>query len=142
MNVMVVVGDDSITFTNLGRTHEVPILRRDYVSASTDLDWSRAPSEYFSQMLQHLTAKLSLTEDQQAKIKPILEQEAGEAGQFIASPALTQKDKLDKLEKIVHTSDEKLKPILSENQWQVLQDMRKRQRQELRESIMGKAKEQ
>jgi hypothetical protein len=141
MNVVVLVGNESIRFTKLGRTYEAPILRRDHVAANTDLDWSRAPAEYFSQKIRHLSAKLALTEDQQAKIKPILEQESGEAGQFITNPALTQEDKLDNLERIVRRSDEKLKPILSANQWQALQDMRKEQKQEMRESIMKKEKE-
>jgi hypothetical protein len=138
MNVVVIVGDGSITFTKLGRTHVVPILRRDNVAVSTDLDWSRAPGDYFSQKLQHLSAKLDLTQDQQTKIKPILSQEAGLASQFMANPALTRKDKVDKLDKIVHASDEKLKPVLSADQWQLLQDMRKEQRQELRKSITKK----
>jgi hypothetical protein len=141
MNVVVLVGNESIRFTKLGRTYEVPILRRESVPANTDLDWSRAPGEYFDQKLQRLSAKLALTEDQQAKIKPILEQESGEAGQFITSPVLTPKDKLDKLEKIVHTSDEKLKPILSANQWQILQDMRKEQKQEMKKAITKKAED-
>lgn len=141
MNLVVLVGSESMQFTRLGRTYEVPILRRDHTPASADLDWSRAPGEYFDQKLRHLSEKLALTEEQQAKIKPILEQESGEAGQFITSPALSPKDKLDNLEKIVRASDEKLKPILSANQWQTLQDMRKEQKQELKEAVMKKEKE-
>jgi hypothetical protein len=142
MNVVVQVGSQSITFTKLGRTSEVPILRRESVPATTGFDWSRAPSEYFSRKLQHLSEKLGLTPDQQAKIKPILEQEAGEAGQMISTPVLSTEDKLKKLENIVRSSDEKLKPILSSDQWQALQNMRRQQRRELRESLSEKSKEQ
>jgi hypothetical protein len=142
MNVVVMLGSKSITFTKLGTTAEMPILRREDLPAKTGLDWSRAPGEYFSQKLQHLSEKLDLTPAQQAKIKPVLEQEAGEAGQITANPVLSREDKLNKLEKIVRLSDEKLKPILSADQWQILQDMRKEQKRELKESIAEKPKGQ
>src|SRR5882672_3050848 len=142
MNVVVQVGSESIKFTKLGRTSEVPILRRESAPTTTGFDWSRAPSEYFSQKLRHLSEKLGLTPDQQTRIKPILEQEAGEAGQLISNPVLSTKDKLNKLETIVRSSDQKLKPILSADQWQTLQDMRRQQTRELRESLSEKSKDQ
>ena len=141
MNLVVQVGSESIKLTKLGRTYEVPILRRESAPTTTGLNWSRAPSEYFSQKLQHLSEKLDLSPDQQAKIKPILEQEAGEAGESMANPVLSAEDKLNKLQTIVRSSDKKLKPILSADQWQTLQDMRKLQKQELRESLSEKSKD-
>ena len=141
MNVVVQVGSESIKFTKLGQTHEVPILRRESAPTTTGIDWSRAPGEYFSQKLRHLSEKLGLTPGQQAQLKPILEQEAGEAGQFISNPVLSREDKLKKLETIVRSSDQKLKPILSADQWQTLQDMRGQQRRELRESLSEKSKD-
>lgn len=142
MDVVVLVGNKTITFTKLGRTSEVPILRRETLPAKAGFDSSRAPSEYFSQKLQHLSEKLDLSPDQQAKIKPILEQEAGEAGQLTSNPVLSSEDKLNKLEKIVRSSDQKLKPILTADQWQTLQNMRKEQKRELKESIAEKPKAQ
>ena len=142
MDVVVLVGTKTITFTKLGRTSEVPILSRETLPAQSGFDWSRAPSEYFSQKLQHLSEKLDLSADQQAKVKPILEQEAGEAGQITSNPVLSSEDKLNRLEKIVHSSDQKLKPILSADQWQTLQNMRKEQKRDLRESIAEKPKAQ
>jgi hypothetical protein len=142
MAVVVLVGNKTITFTKLGRTSEVPILRRETLPAKAGFDWSRAPSEYFSQKLQHLSEKLDLSPDQQAKIKPILEQEAGEAGQLTSNPVLSSEDKLNKLEKIVRSSDQKLKPILTADQWQTLQNIRKEQKRELNESIAEKPKAQ
>jgi len=142
MNVVVLVGSKSITFTKFGTAAEMPILSREDLPAKTGFDWSRAPGEYFSQKLEHLSEKLDLTPVQQARIKPILEQEAGEAGQITANPVLSREDKLNKLEKIVRSSDAKLKPILSTDQWQALQDMRKRQRRELKESLAEKPKDQ
>jgi hypothetical protein len=54
---------------------------------------------------------------------------------------LSAEDKLKKLETIVRSSDQKLKPILSADQWQTLQDMRGQQRRELRESLSEKSKD-
>jgi len=142
MNVVVTVGSKSITFTKLGTTSEMPILRREDLPAKTGLDWSRAPGEYFSQKLEHLSEKLDLTSVQKARVKPILEQEAGESGQITANPVLSRKDKLNKLEKIVRSSDAKLKPILSTDQWQTLKNMRKAQWRELRESLVERPKSQ
>lgn len=142
MNVLVMVGSESITFTKLGTTSEMPILSREDLPAKNGLDWSRAPGEYFSQKLEHLSEKLDLTSVQKARVKPILEQEAGEAGQITANPVLSREDKLNKLEKIVRSSDTKLKPILSTDQWQTLETMRKAQRRELRESLVERPKTQ
>jgi hypothetical protein len=142
MNVVVMVGSNSITFTKLGTTSEMPILRREDLPAKTGLDWSRAPGEYFSQKLEHLSEKLDLTSVQKARVKPILEQEAGESGQITANPVLSREDKLNQLEKIVRSSDAKLKPILSTDQWQTLKNMRKAQWRELRESLVERPKSQ
>ena len=141
MNVVVQVGSESIKFTKLGRTSEVPILRRETAPTTTGFDLSRAPGEYFSEKLRHLSEKLDLSPDQQAQIKPILEQEAGEAGEGISNPVLSTEDKLNKLETIVRSSDKKLKPILSADQWQTLQDLLKQQKLELKESLSKKSKD-
>ena len=137
-NVIVLIGSTSITVTRLGRTSELPILSRETVPLQTGLDWSRAPSEYFSQKLQHLSEKLQLTADQQVKIKPILEQEAGEARYITANSVLSREDKVSELQSIVHSSDQKLKPILSLDQWRTLQNMRKDQKREIRKLIEAK----
>jgi hypothetical protein len=81
-NVLVLIGSKTITFTQLGATFEVPILYSEALPPRPVLDWSRLPSEYFSQKLQNLSDKLDLTADQQTKMKPIFEQEAGEARQI------------------------------------------------------------
>jgi hypothetical protein len=83
---------------------------------------------------------LNLTPEQQGKIKPILEQESGEVREI--SPVLSRKDKLSAVEKIVRASDEKLKPILSTDQWHTLQEIRKEQKRELRNSPANNPKNQ
>jgi hypothetical protein len=130
---LVLVGTDTLTFNDvLGRSMVVPILQRQALPSQPAIDWSKAPSQYFSMKLQNLSNKLSLTQDQQTKIKPILSQEAGEAGQVMGNPVLSKEDQFNRVEKIVQSSDKKLRPFLSANQWSTLQAMRQDQRLELK----------
>ena len=59
----------------------------------------------------------------------------GEAGQFLGNPVLSRKDQLRRWERLVQSSDEKIKPLLSQVQLQKLQDLRNEQRQELKRII-------
>src|SRR4051812_40956482 len=130
---LVLVGTDAITFNDvLGRSTMAPILQRLALPARPVIDWSKAPSQYFSMKLQNLSDKLNLTQDQQTKIKPILSQEAGEAGQVLGNPVLSKEDQFNRVEKIVQSSDKKLRLFLSPDQWSTLQAMRQDQKQELK----------
>ena len=135
-DLLVLVGTDTLTFNSkLSGKTEVPILRRETVAASSGLDLSKLPSQYFTMKQQHLSEVLSLTEDQLAKIKPILEQESGEAKQFLGNPAVSRKDQVNRWEKLVQSSDEQIKPFLSQTQQQKLRDLRSEQKQELKKLI-------
>ncbi len=131
MDVLVLVENNSIRFTKVGTTGEAPIERREELPIESTIDWSKAPGQYFSMKMQNLTERLSLTEDQRAKIKPIAEQEAGELGYLWNNPAMSDTEKLKRLEKVVRSSDEKLKPILTPEQRAKLEQMRAEQKQEL-----------
>ena len=87
---------------------------------------------YFTQKMENLTTQLDLTPEQRAKVKPIAEQEQSLYEQQIhANPVLSQKEKIKKLKAIVRDSDKRLRAILSQEQWQKLQLIRKNQQQEL-----------
>ena len=90
-------------------------------------------STYFTAKIENLTQQLQLNPDQQAKIKPIAEQEVGYLAEIRGNPALSKKEKLKKLESIVRNSDTQMKPNLSPEQWQKLQTLRKDQKQQLKE---------
>lgn len=141
-NVLVMIKNDTITFTKVGNTFEVPILRREQADHQSGPDWSRLPGDYFTEKLRHLSQRLDLTEDQQRSIKPILEQEAGEAGLVTANSVLSTNDKFKKLETIVLSSDQKMKALLSIAQWNTLQTLRKQQTRELKERLEAKAQAQ
>jgi len=133
---MVLVKEDTLVFNSrLTGSTELPILSREELPASNGLDWSKAPSQYFSMKMQHLTQVLNLSEEQQKSIKPILEQESGELSYLWNNPAISQREKLDRLEKTVRASDQKIIPRLSQEQREKLQELRKEQKEELRQRL-------
>jgi hypothetical protein len=130
------VGNDTLTFNSkLSGTTEVPILRREVLPTSSGLDWSKAPSQYLSMKQQHLTEALGLSDAQQARIKPTLEQEAGEASMFLWDPVLSHKDKLNRYEKLIAASDAKIKPNLLPTQVDKLEELRKQQKSDIKRLI-------
>ena len=130
------VGSDTLTFNSkLSGTTELPILRRTVLPAQNTLDWSKAPSQYLSMKQQHLSEALDLTEDQQTKIKPLLEQESAEAGMILWNPVVSPKDRLEQYEKVVRQSDAKIRPFLTSPQVDKLQKLRKQQIPEMKRLI-------
>ncbi len=134
IELLVLVGSKTLTFNSeLGDKTEVPILSRETLPVQNAL--KNAPGQYFSVKLQNLSKRLMLTDDQQAEIKPVMEQEAGEIDELRFNPALSRKDKLSRYDTIVRASDKKMRPLLSATQLQTLQDLRKEQKQDLKRLI-------
>lgn len=88
---------------------------------------------YFTTKVENLTSKLALTPDQQAKLKPIAEQEVGLLEEIRGNSLLSRKDKIARLEKIVSDSDKQMKPWLSAQQWEKLQTLRREQKEQLKQ---------
>ena len=133
-DVLVSVGKSTLRFPKKfqeGNT-EARILRTETLPPQSTIDWSKAPGQYFSMKMQNLTETLNLTDEQRTKIKPIVEQERAEVGAVCFTPTIPRKERLVRFEKVVRAGDEKMKPILSTDQWAQLQQLRKEQRQELR----------
>lgn len=136
MEMLFLVGSGTLSFNSkTSGKIEMPILRREVLPAQKGIDWSKARSQYFSMKQQHLSEALDLTESQQAKIKPLIEQEAGEAGMILWTPVVPAKDRLKQFEKIVRASDTKIKAFLSPAQVNKLAELRKDQKVELKKLI-------
>jgi len=136
LETLFLLGSDTLSFNSkTSGTIKMPILRQETLPADSGIDWSKAPSQYFSMKQQHLTEALGLTDDQQAKLKPFIEQEAGEAGMILWTPVVPAKDRLKQFEKIVKASDAKIKPFLSPDQQVKLAEIRKQQKVELKQLI-------
>jgi hypothetical protein len=135
-NVPVLVGEKTLTFNSkLSGTTEVPILSQTALPTQPAIDLSKVPSQYFSMKMQHLTEVLNLSDQQQTQIKPIVEQETGEVGQIVGNPVLSTKDKLNRFQKIVKSSDEKIKPLLSQDQVAKLLSLRKEQKDKVKQYL-------
>jgi hypothetical protein len=142
-SMLVSVGTDTLIINNkLAAKTEVPILRREVLPAEKAIDLSKIPSQYFSMKQQHLSQILELSEDQRIKIKPILEQESGEASQFLGNPVLSRKEQVNRWEKLVRASDEKLKPFLTPAQVGRLHQLRQEQKQDLKKIILESSAKQ
>jgi hypothetical protein len=136
IELLVLVGSKTLTFNSAASGKmEVPILSHKVLPAES-IDWSTICGQYFSLKLQHLSERLTLTDEQQAKLKPIVEQEAGEVNEICFNPVLSGDETLNRYDKILRTSDAKIKPLLSASQLQKLQNLRKEQQQDLRRLIV------
>jgi DNA polymerase III delta prime subunit len=134
--MLFLVGDKTLTFNGKGfGSVEVPILRTEILPPENGIDWSKAQSQYFSMKQRHLSEALDLTDDQQAKVKPLIEQESAEAGSILWTPVVSPKDRLKQYQKIVKSSDAKLKPLLSRTQVAKLEELRKQQKMEVKKLI-------
>jgi hypothetical protein len=129
------VGKDSLRYPDHFGYVDLPILRTKTLPSQPAMDWSKLPGHYFSMKMKNLSTTLNLSEDQQAKIKPIADQESSEAGSVIFTPVVSRKERLSQWEKIVRSSDAKMKPILTDAQWQKLQQLRKDQQRELKDLV-------
>lgn len=136
IDLLVLVGDNTLKApSKLAGTVELPILSRKTLPQVPTIDWSKAPSQYFAMKMQNLSEVLSLTDEQEAKVKPIAEQETGEVNQVIFNPVVPREERLKRWEKIVRKCDSKMRSFLSQTQWEKLQQTRKQQKQDLKELV-------
>jgi len=103
-------------------------------AGSLDVNAIKAGSTpYFTTKMENLTTRLELTPDQQAKLKPIAEQETNLLEEIRGNSGRSRKEKLTRLQQVVLESDQQMKPWLSAQQWQKLQALRKDQKEQLKQ---------
>jgi septal ring factor EnvC (AmiA/AmiB activator) len=68
------------------------------------------------QRLQRMTQALDLSEDQQQKIKPILENESTQMQSLRADSSMSQDDRMAKMKQIRETTTSQINPILNADQ--------------------------
>jgi protein CpxP len=81
------------------------------------------------QRLQMLTQQLNLTSDQQAQIKPILENESQQMQSLRYDTPLSQQDRMSKMGELRESTHSQIKPILTPDQqtkWQQMMERRGR----------------
>ena len=85
--------------------------------------------------LKHLTKKLNLTEDQQAKVKPILDDQHNQMEQLRADNSGSREDRWKKMREIRENSDNQIKSVLNEDQQKQFDAMREEQRSRMKERM-------
>ena len=83
--------------------------------------------------LKHLTQQLSLTADQQAKLKPILQDQQAQMEKLHSDSSLSREDRFSKMEELRQNSDTQIKSVLTDDQQKSFDKLREEQR-----SHMGK----
>jgi len=84
--------------------------------------------------LKHLTKKLNLSDDQQAKLKPILEAQHNQMEQLRADNS-SREDRWKKMREIRENSDNQIKRVLNEDQQKQFDQMREEQRSRMKEHM-------
>jgi periplasmic protein CpxP/Spy len=87
--------------------------------------------------LKHLSKRLNLTDDQQAKVKPILEDQQKQMQQLWSDNSLSRQDRFSKMRDIRENSDSQIKNVLNEDQQKKFDQMREEQRSRMREHMGG-----
>jgi len=77
--------------------------------------------------IKHLTKKLSLSDDQQAKLKPILEDQRKQMETIHNDSSLSREDRFSKMQALRQSSDTQIKSVLNEDQQKNFDKMREEQ---------------
>ena len=93
---------------------------------------TQTQATYLTYRAESLKQQLNLTSAQQAKIKPLLEQETAELMQEVCNPATSRKHQLARMNDILQESERRMRSLLSAEQYQHLRQLREKMMQELK----------
>ncbi|HLI61915.1 MAG TPA: hypothetical protein VKV05_00850 [Terriglobales bacterium] len=81
------------------------------------------------QRLEHMTKMLDLNQDQQSKIKPMLEQEQDQMQKLRADTSLTRQERMSKMMEIRQSTNKQINGVLNSDQQKKWEEMQSRQMQ-------------
>jgi Spy/CpxP family protein refolding chaperone len=87
--------------------------------------------------LKHLSEKLNLTDDQQTKLKPILEDQHKQMQQLWNDSSMSRQDRFSKMRELRENSDTQIKSVLNDDQQKKFDEMREDQRNHMRHRMRG-----
>jgi len=87
------------------------------------------------EQLKHLTKRLNLSDEQQAKVKPILEDQQTQMQQLRADNSTSREDRWKKMREIHENSDTQIKSVLNEDQQKKFDEMREQQRSRMKDRM-------
>lgn len=95
------------------------------------------PMESVDDQIKHLNKKLKLSDDQQAKLKPILEDQHKQMDQLRSDSSLSREDRFSKMQEIRQSSDTQIKSVLTEDQQKSFDQMRAEQKERMKQWRKG-----
>ena len=87
--------------------------------------------------IKHLSKKLNLTDDQQAKLKPILEDQRKQMEAIHSDSSLSREDRFSKMQALRQSSDAQIKGVLNEEQQKNFDKMRAEQQERMKQWRKG-----
>jgi periplasmic protein CpxP/Spy len=93
--------------------------------------------ESVDDQIKHLSKKLNLTDDQQAKLKPILEDQRKQMEQIHSDSSLSREDRFSKMQALRQSSDTQIKSVLTEEQQKSFDKMRAEQQDRMKQWRKG-----
>lgn len=87
--------------------------------------------------VKNLTEKLTLTDDQQAKVKAILEDRSGQMQKLMQDDSLSREDKMAKGRSLRDTANGKIHDVLTDDQKKKFDDMQKEMQERMRQRQQG-----
>jgi periplasmic protein CpxP/Spy len=87
--------------------------------------------------IKHLSKKLNLTDDQQAKLKPILEDQRKQMDAIHSDSSLSREDRFSKMQTLRQSSDAQIKGVLNEEQQKNFDKMRAEQQERMKQWRKG-----
>ncbi|MGH9550980.1 MAG: hypothetical protein ACRD3W_16480, partial [Terriglobales bacterium] len=87
--------------------------------------------------LKHLSKKLNLSDDQQAKLKPILEDQRKQMDEIRNDSSLAREDRFSKMQEARQGSDTQIKSVLNEDQQKAFDKMREEQANRMKQWHRG-----
>ncbi len=94
-----------------------------YAQMGQGMQQGGGPHASPEQRLQHMTTQLNLTEDQQQKIKPILETESKAMESVRQNSSLSQQERWSQMREIRQKSIGQITPILNSDQQKKFEEM-------------------
>jgi len=82
--------------------------------------------------MKHLTKKLDLSADQQAKVKPILENQRNQMEQIHNDSSLAREDRFSKMQSIHDSANTQIKGVLNEDQQKKFDQMQQERRDRMK----------
>jgi len=87
--------------------------------------------------LKHLSTMLNLSDDQQAKLKPILEDQHKQMQQLWNDNLMSRQDRFSKMRELRENADTQIKGVLNDDQQKKFDQMREEQRSHMRHRMSG-----